>query len=331
MNESEYILLLSKRFSGEISLEESTTLDEWLSQSPENEQFAQSTQRIWEKSEGYVRNFSPDLNADFQKIQARIRVSEAPQALTVTLGQKLMRVAAVMALLLAAVWSWQQFSHASAAAIMVSAENTGMEDVKLPDGSQIWLRKGSQLEYASKWNGEAREVKLRGEAYFEIQHDPAHPFKVMLENGGTVEVLGTQFNVRQSSKQTMVLVRSGKVRFSPSAQTAGPVLTANQKAVFDQDAAQMQIATVSSLNELSWQTGGLEFVNTPLVQVVRDLEQYYGVQITLGNPAMATCPHSAPLTNQSIEKVLETIALTHQLKLKKTGDKAYELSEGQCH
>lgn len=331
MNESEYILLLSKRFSGEISSEESLKLDEWLSQSPENEQFAKSTQRIWEKSEGYARIFSPDLNADFQKIQARIRVAEVPQSLTVTLGQKLMRVAAVLVLLLASIWGWQQFSTSMTPVILVSAENAAMKSVKLPDGSQIWLRKGSQLEYASNWTTESRHVKLRGEGYFEIQHDAVHPFKVTLENGGTVEVLGTQFNVRQSSGQTVVLVRSGKVRFSPSAQTAGPVLTANQKAVYDQDAAQVQTSTVTSLNELSWQTGGLEFVNTPLVNVVNDLEQYYGVQITMRNSAMANCPHSAPLTNQPIEKVLETIALTHQLKVKKTGDKAYELSEGQCH
>lgn len=331
MKESEYILLLSKRFSGDLSPAESTLLDEWLRQSPENEQFAQSTQRIWERSEGYARTFSPDLSTDFQKVQARIQATAVPPSLRATLGQRLVRVAAVIALLLSSVWGWQQFSGSAAAAIMVSADNTGMKDVRLPDGSQIWLRQGSQLEYASQWTGESREVKLRGEAYFEIQHDAAHPFKVMLENGGTVEVLGTQFNVRQSSKQTEVLVRSGKVRFSPSGQTAGPVLTAHQKAIFDQDAAQMQIATVASLNELSWQTGGLEFVNTPLLNVVRDLEQYYGVRITLSNPAMSSCPHSAPLTHQSIEKVLETIALTHQLKVKKTGEAAYELSAGQCH
>jgi hypothetical protein len=45
---------------------------------------------------------------------------------------------------------------------------------------------------------------------------------------------------------------------------------------------------------------------------------------------MGECPHSAPLTSQSIEKVLESLALTHQMTLEKTGEKKYSLSGGSC-
>ncbi|MDO8369056.1 MAG: FecR domain-containing protein [Saprospiraceae bacterium] len=329
MKESEYILLLSKRFSGEITPAESAILDNWQRQSPENDQIATTHQRIWEAAQGYGKNFAPDLDADFKKVQVRINNVVQP-LMRVSHGQRLMRVAAAIALLLASVWGWQQFSASSASIVTVSAENADPKSVTLPDGSQIWLREGSQLSYAEKWIGKERRVKLQGEGYFEVQHDPAHPFKVELANGGTVEVLGTQFDVRQTANQTTVLVRSGKVRFSPTAQSEGPVLTANQKAVFDHSAAKVRILTVSSLNELSWQTGGLEFVNTPLNHVVSDLEKFYGVNITLRNPAMSGCPHSAPLTSQPIEKVLETLCLTHQLKVKKMGDRSYELSGGEC-
>ena len=329
MKENHFILLLSKRFSGEISPEETVMLSEWLNQSPANKVFEADAQRIWEKAEGYGRTFTPDLGADFQKVQARIQEIGQP-ALRVSWGQRLVRVAALVALLLTAVWGWQQFSASPASDVIVLAENTGKKNVELPDGSRVWLREGSQLTYAEKWTGKERRVKLRGEGYFDVQHDPAHPFKVELENGGTVEVLGTQFDVRQTANQTSVLVRSGKVRFSPTAQTSGSVLTANQKAVLDHSAAQVRVSNVNSLNELSWQTGGLEFVNTPLNNVVSDLERFYGVKIALSNPAMAGCPHSAPLTSQSIDKVLETITLTHQLRLKQTGEKTYELSGGQC-
>lgn len=329
MKESEFILLLSKRFSGEITPDESAMLDEWLRQSPENKQFAADIQRVWEHSEGYGKTFSPNLEADFQKVQARIQhVNQVP--LRATLGQKLMRAAAVLVLLLASVWGWQQFSGSTGSDVVITAEQAKKEEVKLPDGSKIWLREGSQLAYANQWTGKERRVKLQGEAYFEVEHDPAHPFKVELENGGSVEVLGTQFNVQQTSNQISVLVRSGKVRFSPNAQTTGPVLTANQKAVFEHSAAQVRVSTLSSLNELAWQTGGLEFVNTPLDQVVADLEKYYSVKIALRNPAMRPCPHSAPLTSQPIDKVLETLALTHQLRVKKTGERSFELSGGQC-
>jgi len=329
MKESEHLLLLSKRFSGEISPAESALLDEWLRQSPENEQIAANHQRIWEKAEGFGKTFSPNLDADFIKVQARIRkVAQAP--MRVSLGQRLMRAAAVAALLLAAIWGWQQFSPSAASEVIVEAGNDGSKSFGLPDGSRFWLREGSQLAYSEKWAGKERRVKLQGEGYFEIQHDPAHPFKVELENGGAIEVLGTQFNVRQTNRQTSVVVRSGKVRFSPKAQTEGPVLTANQKAVFEHSEAKVRVSNLSSLNELSWQTGGLEFVNTPLNQVMIDLERYYSVKIVLRNPVMSSCPHSAPLTSQPIEKVLETLALTHQLKVKKMGERSFELIGGQC-
>ncbi len=329
MKESEYLLLLNKRLSGEINPEESVLLETWLSQSPNNEELAKNTQQLWEKAEGYGKTFTPNLELDFQKVQARIRQQEQPK-LRASLGQRLMRAAAVLALLVSAVWGWQQFSADNGTEVLILAETLGAKSAALPDGSQVWLREGSKLAYTGKLDGTTRQVKLYGEGYFEVKHDPAHPFKVELENGGTVEVLGTQFDVSQTASQTSVLVRSGKVRFSPKAQAAGPVLTANQKAVFEKEATQVKVSTVSSLNELSWQTGGLEFVNTPLEQVVADLEKYYAIKIKLSNPAMANCPHSAPLTSQAIDQVLETLALTHQLKVKKLTDGSFELSGGVC-
>lgn len=328
MKESEFILLLSKKFSGEISPAESTLLDEWLGQSPENEQFARQAQVIWEKSEGYRPAISTNLDADFSKIQSRIQAQSTP-VMRATLGQKLMRAAAVLVLLLSATWAWHQYAHGPGETL-VAAEQEAYKTLGLPDGSKVWLRKGSQLKYAEEWNGSERLVTLHGEAYFEVQHDPAHPFKVKLANGGSVEVLGTQFDVCQINGQTSVIVRSGKVRFSPVSGSVGPVLTANQKAVFDPKDVQVRVSALHSLNELSWQTGGLEFVNTPLTQVISDLEKYYNVRIALRNPAMNECPHSAPLTSQPIDQVLESLALTHQLTVKKLSDRSYELSGGQC-
>lgn len=328
MKENEYILLLSKRLSGDINAEESAVLDAWLRQSPENQRFASDMQEIWKSTEGYGKTFSPNLEADFSKVKARLQ--QAPAApMRATLSRRLIRAAAMAVLCLGAVWTWQQFGAEEQ--IIVSADKNGVQNLLLPDGSRVWLREGGQLSYSKKWSGSNRQVSLHGEGYFEVAHDPAHPFRVGLENGGSVEVLGTQFDVCQNGKQTSVLVRSGKVRFSPAPQMAGPVLTAQQKAVFEQGGNQVKVTGVSSLNDLSWQTGGLEFEHTPLHQVVTDLEKYYGVKISLKNPAMSNCPHSAPLTNQPIEKVLETLSLVHGLEVKKTGEKEYELGGGTCN
>ena len=201
----------------------------------------------------------------------------------------------------------------------------------LPDGTRVWLRQGSGLTYPAAFAATARRVQLQGEAYFEVASDSSKVFHVELEDQkGSVEVLGTSFYVRQNAQQTTVTVRTGKVRFSPDDKSKSVVLAAGEKAVLDKSKRQLTTETVLTFNELSWQTGGLEFIRTPMKQVISDLETYYGVQITLTNTNLQYCKHTAPLTNQSLDKVLESLSLTYQMQVKKTGPKAYQLTGGTC-
>jgi ferric-dicitrate binding protein FerR (iron transport regulator) len=156
-------------------------------------------------------------------------------------------------------------------------------------------------------------------------------FHITLDDGKSgVEVLGTAFNVRQNAEETAVTVRNGKVRFYADQQSKGVLLTAGKKAVFYKTKRQIVTENVLTFNELSWQSGGLEFISAPMRQVVRDLETYYGVQITLTNTDLQDCTYTAPLTNQPLEKVLESLSLTYQMQVKQTAPKAYQLAGGTC-
>ncbi|HAD11761.1 MAG TPA: hypothetical protein DCF33_04900 [Saprospirales bacterium] len=326
MKESEYLLLLQKKFSGEIQADELPKLEQWLSSSEQNQHLAEGLKRFWDKTEGYGKTFQPDLSRDFQKVQARIRATEqAP--VRFSWSRALVRIAAAVAVLVVSLWSWNYLSGPETMEILAASDQ---KSLILPDGSHVWLRKGSSLTYPKSLSGPIRGVKLTGEGFFEVAHDPSHPFKVELATGGYVQVLGTEFDIRQEATKTIVLVESGKVRFAPNANEEGPILTAGQKAEFNHNAGKITISKPASMNELAWQKGGLEFVGTPLWQVVKDLEQYYGVTIVLNNAEVRECPHSAPLTSQPIEKVLESLALTHQLTVEKTGEKKYALSGGSC-
>jgi len=147
-----------------------------------------------------------------------------------------------------------------------------------------------------------------------------------------VRVLGTQFDIRAlpGDVQTTVLVREGKVQFKPSTRHDGVLLGAADKAVLDLNSAEIRRSKVQTFNDLAWHTGGLEFVSTPLAIVIADLEKYYKVSITLQNPNLRQCLHTAPLTSQPVEQVLEALALTYQLKVKKPEPGKYVLSGGVC-
>ncbi len=329
--EDAYILLLSKQFVGDILPDESALLSEWLQQSPKNQQMAAELQQVWEKAGSFNKAFSPDLDTDFHQLQARIRAGETPTAKIVPMGRWLLRAAAMLALLIASVWAWQHSNSPSEinTTVVATAEN---QQFSLPDGSRVWLRQNASLTFPPHFSEKTRHVRLEGEAYFEVAHNPAQPFQVALPNGDQVQVLGTEFGVGVSPDglRTEVSVRSGKVRFAPKEKPSGAVLTANQSATYDRNTAQLSVQQDITLNNLAWQAGGLEFVSTPLRQVVTDLEHHYKVEIALLNPALQDCQYTSPRTTQSIQKVLANIALIYQLQVVETAQGKFELRGGGC-
>ncbi len=331
MQQQDPILLLSKQFSGELTEVEAADLHNWLHQSSENERIAAELRQIWSACDTYAPGFTPDLEADYQKVQARIRAADAPRARVVPLGRRLMQAAAVLAFVATAAWAYRAF-QASPNQITATAQDQPKRTVDLPDGSRVWLRQGSALDFPEKFVGSERRVKLRGEAYFEVAHLNGQPFRVELANGDLVEVVGTQFDICQNNRENSVLVRSGKVRFQTSLHQPETLLTLEpgDKAIHDLEKHTTREIKVATFNELAWQTGGLEFVKTPLATVVADLEAFYHVKILLHNAALQQCLHTAPLTSQPLEKVLQTLSLTYQMQVLHTTPGQYELVGGTC-
>ena len=170
MQENDYIVLLHKQLTGEISPAEQKTLNEWLGQSVENQGFADDLRIAWEKSAGFEKTFQPDLDAAFRQLQVRIQAAPASSPLRVlTFRRQLLRVAAAAAVLIFGLWGYQQFSGSVAAPeSLVVSSSAGNSEVLLPDGTRVWLRKGARMEYPAAFAGRERTVRLQGEAYFEV-------------------------------------------------------------------------------------------------------------------------------------------------------------------
>jgi ferric-dicitrate binding protein FerR (iron transport regulator) len=329
MQDFDFIVLLNKRFSGEINATESAALDAWISQSAANAELATQYQRIWDNSPETQQQFSLDLEQEFQQLQARIKNTEKLPTPVIPIGRWMVRAAAAVAFVLASVWGYQQIVPEVPATVVEVATDATKRQITLSDGTTVWLRQNAKLEFPKTFGKKQRLVKLTGEAYFEVAHQDGRPFRVELPESGLVEVLGTRFNVRTGA-QTSVLVREGRVRFAPIGKGKDVLLTAGDKAVFHAQNAEIRLSKVATFNELAWQTGGLEFVRTPLKTVIADLEAHYAVKIELRNQALQQCYHTAPLTNQSIDQVLQSLALTYHFKLTNPAPGHFILSKGNC-
>jgi ferric-dicitrate binding protein FerR (iron transport regulator) len=210
-------------------------------------------------------------------------------------------------------------------AIEVSTGTAQRKTVWLPDGTQVWLSPSTLLEYPSVFEGGTREVRLSGEAFFEVAHDASHPFIITSDNIQT-KVLGTSFNIQayHNQKKIAVMVVTGKVKVSNLGavqnKTENIEITANQTAVFDKNTDRFtkeDADTVAAPNMLKRKEGEFVYKNERLQKLIDDLHEYFGVSIQV-TPTIKECKVTANFyVTDDLQDVLEPIALTVNGNLRK--------------
>ncbi|WP_020604683.1 FecR domain-containing protein [Spirosoma spitsbergense] len=231
--------------------------------------------------------------------------------------------AAVAGLLLLAYGGYRQFST-DATPPQVAATTVGKRAMMiLPDGSRVWLNADSRLEYPKKFTGSLREVRLRGEAFFDVTHNPRQPFVIRLATA-SVRVLGTSFNVRAYPGDATVktTVVTGRVAFIPNPATQPTAIRPASDTTFIlpnhhvTQAVQTLAVTeepVVARNEVAWKDNQLVFDQTPMREVAQTLERWYGLPVQLTN-AIADCPLTATFEGQSLHEVMDLMSRTGQFQ-----------------
>ncbi|WP_316818567.1 FecR family protein [Pedobacter nyackensis] len=188
-------------------------------------------------------------------------------------------------------------------------------EVRLPDGSKVWLNAGTSLKYPVSFNAQAqRKVELSGEAYFEVFKDKQHPFIVQSE-GQQVEVLGTRFNVNtyknEPAIKTTLLEGSVKV----NEQT---ILKPNQQSVLT--AGQIKVIPVLAESYIDWQEGVFNFEYETLPSVMRKIARWYNVEIIYVDTERDNQTFSGYVSRSSnVSKVLQTLTEISNLEFKLKG------------
>lgn len=185
--------------------------------------------------------------------------------------------------------------------------------VYLSDGSIVKLKEGSKLEYPVVFSGGSREVTLVGEAFFDVARDVERPF--IIHSGDlTTKVLGTSFNIRayENSDSTEVSVISGKVSVfvNNDSKENGEILVLdpNQKAVYSRRSesfVQAEAKEVIAADPIT--RPRLVFNETSLLEIVKVINKYYEINITLENEMMKNCLITAELTDEPLELSLKII------------------------
>jgi transmembrane sensor len=176
--------------------------------------------------------------------------------------------------------------------------------VLLSDSSSVKLNHTSELRVERFQKGGDREVRLKGEAFFRVRPDGT-PF-IVSTNGGTVSVLGTEFNVKDREGNLEVAVLKGRVRVTSGGESqilrAGEMTTCLSGRVPDSPTA------IPFPDYPGWLHGKLQFSRTSLASACREIEERFDVRIRIQDPESRTVTFTGAVDGGSAEAALTTLA-----------------------
>lgn len=210
-------------------------------------------------------------------------------------------------------------AHQTTEAPSINQTNKSVRPLRLTlsDGSTITLQPGSDVQYPAVFAQDRREVRLVGEAFFEVTKNPERPFLVYA-NGMVTRVLGTSFTViAHAGKPTAeVVVRTGRVavyrQADKPASALNFVLKPNEKATFFKADSRLVKTLADHPVVLRPEVIKTHFLyeDTPVADVFRELDDAYGVHISFDKQALINCTLTANLANQSLPDQLNMICLS---------------------
>lgn len=229
------------------------------------------------------------------------------------------RAAAILVfpLLLLAIWGITRQKPLSATEMVTQEVTVPMgirSRIVLPDSTRVWLNSGSSVRYRSPFVHGKREIILSGEAYFEVTHDQSNPFSVHTGRS-KVEVLGTSFNVKayDGEPDVEVVLIEGKLRFMADVETEDVILSPGERAVFEKNKG-ITVSREPLEKYAAWRFGRLVFDETPMKDVARDLERWFGIKVILTDPGLNAYRFTTTFEDQSLQQVLELLELSSPIK-----------------
>ena len=189
----------------------------------------------------------------------------------------------------------------------------GVATVDLPDGSRVYLNKGSEISYSVAFKNQ-RAVELSGEAFFEVMSDPQNPFTVS-SGEMVVTVLGTSFNVKQldNPSDLEVYVKTGKVRVALEESEQFIQLEPEEFGLVE--SRKLTSSIQEDPNYISWKTKDFKFVNSALIEVLQELEESYHVDIHTEDLDLSEMRITTSYSGQSIDAILETIGTAFKMSV----------------
>ncbi len=202
-------------------------------------------------------------------------------------------------------------SKAQVELITVSTKFGQKQELTLPDSSLVTLNAGSSITYPERFTGEQRAVQMSGEIFFDIKHDPDHPFIVNTESLMT-KVLGTTFNIKAygENQDIKISLATGSIKISNGDYTMA-TLYPDEQFVYTRVDGTYQIETQQTDNDTSWLKNILAFDDHSLVEAVEIIERWFNVKlhVKLDNANIPLQTITGKFIDPTLEETIQSLEL----------------------
>lgn len=196
----------------------------------------------------------------------------------------------------------------------IVVKNGDQMAIALPDGSRVLANAGSSLEYRpGKWKKE-RRIRLTGEAFFEVKK--GKPFIVETDQG-TVEVLGTRFNVQARANGFKVDCLSGKVRVTNRSK-ASRILTAGLSTSQSKNGVLAAAIPLDTNLIGAWREGRFFFTDVALQEVLEEIERQFDVTVQT-SPEILARRTTTFFERENLDSALYKVCWPMQLEARRKG------------
>ena len=313
---------ISAKLKNDADQEQRMQIQSWLVSSPENSLILSEIVNTWSLTKNKTEFYQPDMSINWQKLMKRINY-QPKQKVIRNIYFRWAAAAAVMAIVfLAGIGFGDGFTTKQTAVsyTKIIAPEGNKTQVVLPDSTYVWLNSGSELQYPSDYSAENREVRMKGECFFDVVKDSEHPF-IVSGSKFKVKVYGTRFNVNEHNlKNTAdVTLVSGKVEVLNLQDKLISGLIPGQQLVFSDGKYHLQKA--ENLEALTaWLNNMLIFDNQPFEEVIYYLEKWYGVKIQLDKNLYYRHNYTFKVKTESLREVMELISFITPIQYQIEGE-----------
>jgi len=327
MNRDFDIDQLVSYLTGNSSKKEQLLVEQWIALSEENMLLFDEFKKVWDSSSIKTEGKVIDVDKAWAEFKIRTNFVETSPIVaaeikpTNTIKKILFysyRVAALAVVLFGLYFllpndSTVEIHNYTASSVQVESP------LILSDGSSVIMNKGARINYPNDFGSVSRNVNFKGEAFFDIAHNPDKP--MIIGTGDVrVKVLGTSFDLCNfaDSDEITVYLETGKILFYSVDEVDGSILEQiilypGQKGVYNKNTGLITKYQTADNNHVAWKTGVLEFTNAPLTDVIKVLERTYQVNI---KPEINIDDYhlTARFNNESLTSIFESLEIIYNFK-----------------